>query len=86
MIISFDELRNLKHSLPTGSISKIAQELNVSEQTVRNYFGAQKFEDGEVVGQHVEPGPNGGLVTLDDTTIYDLAQKIVAEAKENSLS
>ena len=31
---------------------------------------------------HIEPGPDGGLVILDDTTIYDMAIKILEEQKE----
>ena len=42
MYITFKELRNIKHSLPTGSVARIASELNIEEQTVRNYFGAKK--------------------------------------------
>ena len=42
MYITFKELRNIKHSLPTGSIARIANELKMEEQTVRNYFGAKK--------------------------------------------
>jgi len=26
---------------------------------------------------HIEPGPNGGIVVLDDTTIFDKALKIL---------
>ena len=36
MNITFDELRRIKHTLPTGSVSKIASELDIEEQTVRN--------------------------------------------------
>ena len=78
MIITFEELRKIKHSLPTGSISKIAQKLEVEEQTVRNYFGAKKYENGKVVDAHVAPGPNGGYVTLEDTTILNLAKEIIS--------
>ncbi len=81
MNITFDELRKIKHQLPTGSVSRIASELNIEEQTVRNYFGAKKFENGEVVGSHIEPGPNGGIVHLNDDHILHLAKKILAEAQ-----
>ncbi len=82
MNISFDELRQIKHKLPTGSISKIASELNLEEQTVRNYFGATKFEDGRPTGTHLEQGgPNGGIVHLEDTTILDLARNIIRESQ-----
>ena len=38
--ISFNELRRIKDSLPDGSMHKIADQLNVTVQTVRNYFAA----------------------------------------------
>ena len=79
MNITFNELRKIKHSLPTGSIKRIAAELELDEQTVRNYFGAHKYEDGEVVGNHVQPGPNGGIVHLEDTAILEAAKKILEE-------
>lgn len=81
MNITFDELRKIKHQLPTGSVSRIANELNIEEQTVRNYFGAKKYENGEVVGSHIEPGPHGGIVHLDDDKILNLAKKIIAEGQ-----
>ncbi len=80
MNITFEELRRVKHSLPTGSISRMARELEVSEQTIRNYFGAEKYMDGQTVDRHVQPGPNGGIVHLQDTTILDLAKRIIAES------
>ena len=79
MNITFEELRRIKHALPAGSIAKIAQELNVDEQTVRNYFGAHQYKDGEVVEFHLEPGPNGGIVHLEDTTILKRALDILGE-------
>ena len=30
-------------------------------------------------GIHIEPGPDGGLVVLDDTTIFERALQILAE-------
>lgn len=82
MYITFDELRKIKHSLPTGSVKRIADELHVDEQTVRNYFGANKLEDnGELVELHIQPGPNGGYVELADTKILDLAKAILAETE-----
>ncbi len=77
MHITFEELRRIKHSLPTGSVSKIAQKLDIEEQTVRNYFGAKKYENGKIVGKHIHPGPNGGIVELEDTIILDLARKLI---------
>ncbi|MDD4729337.1 MAG: DNA-binding protein, partial [Dysgonamonadaceae bacterium] len=37
--ISFNELRQFKDKLPHGSIRKIAEELGLEIETVRNYFG-----------------------------------------------
>jgi len=77
MNITFEELRRIKHALPHGSVAKIAEDLNIDEQTVRNYFGAHQYKDGEVVEFHLEPGPNGGIVHIEDTTIWDRAQQIL---------
>lgn len=79
--ISFNELRKLKDSLPNGSMQRIADELGLTADTVRNYFGGQNFKEGDGCGVHIEPGPDGGLVVLDDATIYELACKIAAENK-----
>lgn len=81
MNITFAELRRIKHQLPTGSVKKIAKSLNVEEQTVRNYFGANKFNEGEFVGKHIQSGPNGGIVNLTDDTILSEAKKILHEAQ-----
>lgn len=83
MHISFNELRAIKHQLPTGSIKRIAEQLDIEEQTVRNYFGANKFKDGEIADKHVQPGPNGGYVELENTQILDLAKQILAENSDN---
>jgi predicted transcriptional regulator len=79
MYLTYKELRDLKHSLPTGSISRIAEELQIDEQTVRNYFGANKYDKDEIVGRHIQPGPNGGVVEIQDTKILELAKKIISE-------
>ena len=79
MNITFEELRRIKHALPTGSISRIANELNLDEQTVRNYFGAHNYNDGQIVEWHLEPGPGGGIVHLEDPTILEHALKILDE-------
>jgi len=70
--ITFNELRRIKDSLPEGGIRKIARELDLSEEEVRNYFGK-----GESAGIHYEKGPNGGTVVIEDTTILDLARKMI---------
>ena len=84
MHITFEELRQIKHALPTGSIARIADELKIEEQTVRNYFGAMKYENGQIVGKHIQPGPNGGYVELETTDILEAAQRILDEVKAGS--
>lgn len=80
--ITFNELRKLKDSLPSGSMHRIADELNMSVETVRNFFGGQNFVNGQSVGIHLEPGPDGGLVMLDDTTVLDKALQILHESQD----
>ena len=80
-LMTFNELRNLKDSLPDGSMHRIADELGVSVETVRNFFGGQNFQPGQSVGIHLEPGPDGGLVRIDDTTVLDKALAILEEVK-----
>ena len=77
--ITFNELRKIKDSLPDGSIRQIAQEFEMEVETVRNYFGGANYERGKSVGIHLEPGPNGGIVLLDDTKILDRAQELLAQ-------
>ena len=77
MKITFNELRRIKDSLPDGSIHKIADELDVNVETVRNYFGGYNYRRGESVGIHIEEGPDGGIVELDDTAILERAQQLV---------
>ncbi len=77
--ITFNELRKIKDSLPSGSMHRIADELGVSVETVRNFFGGQNFKDGKSVGLHLEPGPDGGIVMLDDTTVLEKALEILKE-------
>jgi hypothetical protein len=75
--ITFNELRKIKDQLPSGSMRQIAEKLDLNEETVRNYFGGRNFDKGQSVGIHFEQGPGGGIVTFDDTTILDLAQKMI---------
>ncbi len=74
MTITFNELRKIKDSLPDGSMQMIAEKLDLSVETVRNYFGGANYNEGETVGIHLEKGPNGGIVVLDDTTIFEMAK------------
>ncbi|MBN2805315.1 MAG: DNA-binding protein [Prolixibacteraceae bacterium] len=75
--ITFNELRKIKDSLPDGSIRQLAQEFNVEVETVRNYFGGADYKNGKSVGIHMEPGPDGGIVLLDDTTILERAKELI---------
>lgn len=75
--ITFNELRKIKDSLPDGAIRKMAQEFEVSVETVRNYFGGANYTDGKAVGIHMEPGPQGGIVLIDDTAILDRAKELI---------
>ncbi len=77
--ITFNELRKIKDSLPDGSIRQIAQEFEMEVETVRNYFGGANYDRGKSVGIHIEPGPNGGVVLLDDTKILDRAQELLTQ-------
>ena len=78
MVITFNELRRIKDKLPSGSSQRIA-DVNV----VRNYFGGRHFDEGGCpAGIHIESGPDGGVVTLDDTSILECAMRIIAENAE----
>lgn len=79
MNITFEDLRRVKHALPSGSVARIAQDLNVEEQTVRNYFGAHDYQKGDIIEWHHEPGPHGGIVHLEDPTIYNRAMQLIEE-------
>ena len=72
--ITFSNLRKIKDQLPDGSIKEIATKLNMTEETVRNYFGGWNFDRGQSAGIHIEKGPEGGIVTIEDTTILDPAE------------
>ena len=80
--ISFNELRRIKDSLPDGATHVIADKLNMSVETVRNYFGGANYDLGNIMGVHIEPGPDGGLVILDDDTILEMALDIIEQKKE----
>lgn len=80
MNITFNELRKIKDNLPAGSMKQIADRLNVSEDTVRNYFGGSHYKTGDCIGIHVEQGPDGGVISLDDTTILEMARTIIEQS------
>jgi hypothetical protein len=76
-VIKFTELRRIKDSLPDGSIHQIAEKLQVPVETVWNYFGGYSYQKGQSCGIHIEPGPDGGYVSIDDTTILDMAIELM---------
>ena len=53
-MITFNELRQIKDMLPSGSMQKIADELGLDVETVRNYFGGDHYDEGKAVGLHIE--------------------------------
>ncbi len=67
---TFNRLRGVKDSLPDGASAKIAEELGITADEVRSYFSG---------GSHIEPGPDGGIVTLDDTRILEVALRVAWE-------
>ncbi len=81
MKITFNELRKIKDSLPDGAVHRMAEELNLSVETVRNYFGGAYYEKGTSMGLIIEQGPDGGIVDIADETILNKAKEILAEAK-----
>ncbi|MCL2649876.1 MAG: DNA-binding protein [Candidatus Azobacteroides sp.] len=84
--VTFNELRRIKDSLPDGTIHKIAQELCISVETVRNYFGGWNYQNGKSCGVHIEPGPDGGIVMFDDSTILEKALVILGETNHKVAS
>lgn len=77
--ITFNELRKIKDSLPDGAVRQLASEFQVEVETVRNYFGGANYTNGKTVGIHMEPGPDGGIVLLDDDAILERAQQLIEE-------
>lgn len=69
---TFNKLREVKDSLPHGSMDAIAAELNIAADDVRDFFsGASKMD-----GYHLEAGPDGGIVVLENTAILDVALRL----------
>jgi len=66
---TFNKLRQVKDALPKGSSQKIADELGITADEVRAYFH----------GEHIEQGPDGGIVILDDTRILEVALRMAWE-------
>ena len=75
--MTFNELRRIKDQLPSGSMPKIADDLGIDVETVRNYFGGEHYEEGKAVGIQFEKGPEGGIVQIDETTILEKAKQML---------
>lgn len=80
--ITFNELRRIKSQLPEGSIHEIADKLQLTPQSVRNYFGGSNYDFGTNMGVHIEPGPDGGYVILDDPQILEMALDILNRSRK----
>ncbi len=78
---TFNRLREVKDSLPHGSSAVIAEELGIAADDVRDFFSGTASGDS---GYHLEPGPDGGIVTLDNTRILEVALRLAWE-KNNGL-
>mgnify|MGYP003310139460 FL=1 len=74
---TFNKLREVKDSLPHGSMDTIAAELKISADDVRDFFNGSTKEDG----YHLEAGPDGGIVILENTAILDVALRLAWVAK-----
>jgi len=81
MVISFEEFRKIKDSLPDGSMKAIAKRMDLDVETVRNYFGGANYERGQATGIHFEKGANGGIVKIDDDSIYQCAIDILKDTE-----
>lgn len=77
MRTTFNRLREVKDSLPHGSMAVIAAEVGMTEDDIRGFFNGSAQCDG----YHLEPGPDGGIVTLDNTRFLEVALRIAWEAK-----
>ena len=75
---TFNRLREVKDSLPHGSMAVIADELGIAADEVRAFFNGQGTAD---CGYHIEPGPDGGIVILNDARILEVALRILWEVK-----
>ncbi len=71
---TFNRIREVKDQLPHGSIAKIATELEIPEDSVRDFFSGNGSIES---GYHIEPGPDGGVVSFENTAILEKALRII---------
>ena len=76
MVITFNELRRIV----------VAALHNYAELFVLFFCRAYRKRRALIayipVGIHLEKGPDGGVVTLDDASILECAMRIIAEQKD----
>ena len=53
-----------------------------SSLAYRPQFVSNNYKEGKTVGIHIEPGPDGGIVEIDDTTVLDRALQILADCAQ----
>ena len=75
---TFNRLREVKDALPHGSMAVIADELGIAADDVRAFFNGQGTAES---GYHIEAGPDGGIVILNDTRVLEVALRIIWEIK-----
>ena len=75
---TFNRLREVKDSLTHGSMYAISKELGINADEVRAFFNGTGSTES---GYHIEPGPEGGIVMLDNTAILEKALLIAWESK-----
>ena len=75
---TFNRLRDVKDSLPHGSMAVIAEELGITADEVRAFFNGQGTPES---GYHIEPGPDGGIVMLHNARILEVALRILWEVR-----
>ena len=73
---TFNQLREVKDSMPKGSSAVIAEELGSSAEDVRAFFTGTAE-----ACYHIEQGPDGGIVVLEDTKILEIALRIAWASK-----
>ena len=73
---TFNQLREVKDSLPKGSSAVIAEDLGIAADDVRAFFNGTATN-----GYHLEQGPDGGIVILEDTRILEVALRVAWASK-----
>ena len=75
---TFNRLREVKDTLPHGSMAVIAEELGITADEVRGFFNGQASAE---YGYHIEAGPDGGIVILNNPRILEVALRIIWEVR-----